>query len=42
MSTKRKIFVFLIPLFLVIVIGLGMTATVKAVEFDRNRQGSRV
>lgn len=36
MSTKRKIFVFLIPLFLVTVIGLGMTATVKAVEFDED------
>jgi len=36
MSTKRKLFVLLIPLFLVITISFGMTVTAKAVEFDED------
>ena len=36
MSTKRKLFILLIPLFLVTMIGFGMTATAKAVEFDED------
>ena len=36
MSTKRKLFILLIPLFLVATIGFGMTATAKAVEFDED------
>ncbi|MCJ7734379.1 MAG: polymer-forming cytoskeletal protein, partial [Anaerolineales bacterium] len=36
MSTKRKVLVFLIPLFLVVTLGLGMAATAKAVEFDED------
>jgi cytoskeletal protein CcmA (bactofilin family) len=36
MSTKRKLFVLLIPVFLVLTIGLGITASAKAVEFDED------
>lgn len=36
MSAKRKVFIILIPLFLVFTIGFGVTATVKAVEFDED------
>ncbi len=34
MSTKRKIFLIVVPLFLVFTIGFGITATANAVEFD--------
>jgi cytoskeletal protein CcmA (bactofilin family) len=34
MSTKKKVFLILIPLFLVSMIGFGAAATAKAVEFD--------
>jgi hypothetical protein len=34
MSTKRKVLLILIPLFLVLTIGFGFAATAKAVEFD--------
>lgn len=36
MSTKRKILLIFIPLFLVLTIGFGFTATAKAVEFDED------
>ena len=36
MSTKRKLFILVIPLFLVAMISFGMTATAKAVEFDED------
>lgn len=36
MSTKRKILLVFIPLFLVLMIGFGFAATVKAVEFDED------
>ena len=34
MNTKKKLFLVFIPLFLVLMIGFGAAATVKAVEFD--------
>ena len=34
MSTKRKILLVFIPIFLVLTLGFGITATAKAVEFD--------
>jgi len=36
MSTKRKILLIFIPIFLVLTIGFGFTATAKAVEFDED------
>ena len=36
MSTKRKILLIFIPLFLVLTIGFGFAGTVKAVEFDED------
>ncbi len=36
MSAKRKVFIILIPLFLVFTLGFGVTATAKAVEFDED------
>ncbi len=36
MSTKRKILLIFIPLFLVLTIGFGFAATAKAVEFDQD------
>ena len=36
MSAKRKVFIILIPLFLVFTIGFGVTATAQAVEFDED------
>ncbi len=36
MSAKRKVFIFLIPLFLVLTLGFGVTATAGAVEFDED------
>ena len=36
MSTKRKILLIFIPLFLVLTIGFGFTATAKAVEYDED------
>jgi len=36
MSTKRKILLIFIPLFLVLTIGFGFAATVKAVEYDED------
>jgi cytoskeletal protein CcmA (bactofilin family) len=36
MSTKRKVLLIFIPLFLVLTIGFGFTATAKAVEFDED------
>ena len=36
MTKKRKIFVLLIPIFMVLMIGLGITASAKAVEFDED------
>lgn len=36
MSIKKKVFLILIPLFLVSMIGFGAAATVKAVEFDED------
>ena len=36
MSTKRKVLIILIPLFLVITLGFGITTTAKAVEFDED------
>ena len=34
MSAKRKVFIILIPLFLVFTLGFGVTATAKAFEYD--------
>jgi cytoskeletal protein CcmA (bactofilin family) len=34
MNTKKKVFLVLIPLFLVLMIGFGAAATARAVEFD--------
>ena len=36
MSTKRKVLLIFIPIFLVLTIGFGFTATAKAVEFDED------
>ena len=36
MSTKRKVLLIFIPLFLVLTIGFGFAATAKAVEFDQD------
>jgi len=36
MSTKRKVLLIFIPLFLVLMIGFGYAETVKAVEFDED------
>jgi len=36
MSTKRKVLLIFIPLFLVLMIGFGFAATAKAVEFDQD------
>jgi cytoskeletal protein CcmA (bactofilin family) len=36
MSAKRKLFIILIPLFLVFTLGFGIAATAKAVEFDED------
>ena len=36
MSTKRKVLLIFIPLFLVLMIGFGFTANAKAVEFDED------
>lgn len=36
MSTKRKVLILLIPLFLVLTLGFGVTTTAKAVEFDED------
>ncbi len=36
MSVKRKALIIMIPLFLVFTLGLGFTATAKAVEFDED------
>jgi cytoskeletal protein CcmA (bactofilin family) len=36
MSTKRKVLIILIPLFLVFTLGFGITATAQAVEFDED------
>ncbi|MGB2965680.1 MAG: polymer-forming cytoskeletal protein [Anaerolineales bacterium] len=36
MSTKRKVLIILIPLFLVLTLGFGVTTTAKAVEFDED------
>ena len=36
MNTKKKVFLIFIPLFLVLMIGFGAAATVKAVEFDED------
>jgi cytoskeletal protein CcmA (bactofilin family) len=36
MSTKRKVLIILIPLFLVLTLGFGVTSTAKAVEFDED------
>lgn len=36
MSTKRKVLLIFIPLFLVLTIGFGFAATAKAVEFDED------
>ncbi len=36
MSTKRKVLLIFIPIFLVLTIGFGITATAKAVEFDED------
>ena len=36
MSVKRKALIIMIPLFLVLTLGLGFTATAKAVEFDED------
>jgi len=36
MSVKRKVLIILIPLFLVLTLGFGFAATVKAVEFDED------
>ncbi len=36
MSSKRKVLIILIPLFLVLTLGFGIAATAKAVEFDQD------
>ena len=36
MSTKRKVLIILIPLFLVLTLGFGVTTNAKAVEFDED------
>ncbi len=36
MSTKRKVLLIFIPIFLVLTIGFGFAATAKAVEFDED------
>ncbi|MGB2955428.1 MAG: polymer-forming cytoskeletal protein [Anaerolineales bacterium] len=36
MSAKRKLFIILIPLFLVFTLGFGVATTAKAVEFDED------
>ena len=36
MSTKKKVLLVLIPAFLVLMIGFGLTTTARAVEFDED------